>query len=464
MSSPAPVVAVVGGGITGLTTAWRLQQQGIPFTLFESGDRCGGVIGTVKKDGYLVERGPNTLLETNPIISEMIDELGLRERCSASDPAAEKRFIVRDGKPVNMPSGPLGMMTTKLFSLPAKLGVLTEPFRRRAPADLDESLADFVRRRLGREFLDYAINPFVAGIYAGDPERLSVREAFPRLRAIEQQYGSLIIGQIRGAKARKKSGEMSRQNANKLSFDDGLQVLTDALSSSLGESIRLGTSVEEICLQNDRRWLLKTSSGEQTFDSILLALPAHRTAAITIGNRGEMFTELKALDEILHPPVASVALGFRRDQVAHPLDGFGALIPEIEGFQILGSIFSSSLFANRAPKDHVLLTSYVGGTRAPELVLDKSHDELCATTLEDLRKLYGISGEPTFSFSTNYRRAIPQYNVGFGKYRQRMTQAEASLPGLFLAGHSRDGISVGDSIESGHRGAGKIDNFLLKNT
>jgi len=459
MSSPS--VAIVGGGITGLTTAWRLNQRGIDCTLFEAGERCGGVIGTVKKNGYLVERGPNTLLETNPVIGEMIDNLGLRERCLPSDPAAEKSFIIRNGKPVNVPSGPVGMMTTKLFSLRAKLSVITEPWHGKAPADLDESLADFVRRRLGKEFLDYAINPFVAGIYAGDPEKLSVREAFPRLHAIEQKYGSLIIGQIRGAKARKKRGEMSRQNAKKLSFDDGLQVLTDALTQKLGDVVRSQAAVKKISRHEDGHWRVHTTEGEEVFTATLLALPAHRTAGLDIEDRGVGFAGLIPLNDILYPPVASVALGFRRDQVGHPLEGFGALIPEVEKFQILGTIFSSSLFPNRAPHGHVLLTSYLGGTRAPNLVRGKSDEQLCATTCEDLKKLYNISGEPAFSFSTRYEKAIPQYNVGFGKYRDAMTAAEKALPGLFLAGHSRDGISVGDSIDSGDRAAGKIQEFLL---
>ncbi len=459
----SPSVAVIGGGITGLTAAWLLRQRGISVTLFEAGPRCGGVIGTAKKDGYLVELGPNTLLETNRVIGELIETLGLRERVLHSDAAANKRYIVRGGQPINMPSGPPGLLTTKLFSLGAKLRVLTEPLHRRAAADLDESLADFVRRRLGSEILDYAINPFVAGIYAGDPEKLSVREAFPRLHAVEQKYGSLILGQIRGARARSKSGEMSRQNANKLSFDDGLQVLTDALEKSLAEAVRCNTPVTAIARGSDHRWTVSTASaGDEEFDTVVLALPAHRVADLAIEDKGAAFPDLHVLREILYPPVASVALGFRREQVAHPLDGFGALIPQAEGFQILGTIFSSSLFPDRAPKGHVLLTSYLGGTRAPDLVLDKTHEQLCATTLEDLRKLYGITGEPTFTFSTNYEKAIPQYNVGFGKYRAAMAAAESSLPGLFLAGHSRDGISLGDSIESGDRAAEKIENFLLK--
>lgn len=461
MSSPA--VAVVGGGITGLTAAWRLRQSGADVSLFESGGRCGGVIGTVKKDGYQVELGPNTLLETTPLIAELIDALGLQKRMLHSDPAAEARYIVRDGKPVAMPGGGFGLVATKLFSIPAKLRLLREPFIGRSNPDVEESLADFVRRRLGGEFLDYAINPFVGGIYAGNPENISVREAFPKLLAAEQEYGSLIGGQIRGAKARKKRGEMSKQNAAKLSFDDGLQVFTDALADALGDRVYCHSPLISI-ERHQKRWKLTfhdDTPAAAEFDAVVVALPAYRTAELSITGDDGAFIGLESLAEIEYPPVASVALGFRRDQVTHPLDGFGALVPEIEDLSILGTIFSSSLFPDRAPAGHVLITSYLGGTRAPQLVRGRSHEELCATTLADLRRLYGITGEPTFAYSTNYERAIPQYNLGYRSFRKSMDDAEAVLPGFFLAGHSRDGISLGDSITSGDRAAGKIDNFLL---
>lgn len=452
-------VAVVGGGITGLTAAWRLQQHGVDVTLFEAGEHVGGVIGTVKKDGYLVERGPNTLLETTPLIGEMIDSLGLRERVLHSDPGAEARYIIRRNEPVAAPSTPPGFFSSRLFSWSAKLRLLAEPFVKKSKPEADESLADFVRRRLGQEFLDYAINPFVGGIYAGDPEKLSLREAFPRLHAIEQEYGSLIIGQIRGARKRKQSGEMSRQNAAKLSFDDGLQVLTDALAEALGERVRCATALTKF-QRRDKGWSVGPDGGAD-YEAVLLALPAYRMAELDISDAATPFNGLNPLGDIHYPPVASVALGFHRDQVEHPLKGFGALIPEVEGFQILGTIFSSTLFPGRAPKDHVLLTSYLGGTRAPHLVEGRSHDELCATTLNDLRRLYGITGEPAFAHSINHPRAIPQYNLGYQRFREAMTAAENALPGLFLAGHSRDGISLGDSIDSGDRAAGKIQKFLI---
>jgi len=458
-------VAVVGGGITGLTAAWRLQKLGIDVTLFEASEQVGGVIGTVEKDGYLIERGPNTLLETTPLIGEMIDELGLREHTLKSAPGAEDRFIIRRKEPVAVPSTPPAFFGSRLFSKSAKLRLLREPLVRKAKPEAEESLADFVRRRLGQEFLDYAINPFVAGIYAGDPEKLSLREAFPRLHAIEQNYGSLIVGQICGAGKRKKRGEMSKQNAAKLSFDRGLKVLPDALAAALGERIRRSEPVEEVHLENDGKWSVRLRSQNKParyFDTVLLAMPAYRVASLKIGGKGDDLGILRQLADIKYPPVASVALGFHRDQVEHSLKGFGALIPEVEGFNILGTIFSSSLFPDRAPQGHVLLTSYLGGTRAPQLVEGRSHEELCATTLSDLRQLYGISGDPTFTHSVTHRRAIPQYNLGYRQFRESMTTAEKLLPGLFLAGHSRDGISLGDSMDSGDCAAGKIHKFLLK--
>ncbi|MEC8972284.1 MAG: protoporphyrinogen oxidase, partial [Verrucomicrobiota bacterium] len=185
-------MAIIGGGITGLTAAFRLQQRGIPAVLFEAADRVGGVIQTVREGGYLAECGPNTILETSPLIGELVADLGLGDRRIDTSESAENRYIVRNKRPVKLPASPLGFLASPLFSCRAKARLLAEPFVRRAPADAEESLAQFVRRRVGREFLEYAINPFVAGVYAGAPETLSVREAFPKLHALEQRYGSLI--------------------------------------------------------------------------------------------------------------------------------------------------------------------------------------------------------------------------------------------------------------------------------
>ncbi|HEY2124170.1 MAG TPA: protoporphyrinogen oxidase, partial [Chthoniobacterales bacterium] len=226
-------VAIVGGGITGLTAAFRLRRQGIAVTLYEATDRVGGVIQSLQRDGYLAEFGPNTILETSPKVASLVEDLGLAERRVYSDPAANNRYLVRHGRLIKMPESPLRFLMTPLFSPAAKLRLLMEPFIPPSDPAREESVAEFVRRRLGQEFLDYAIDALVGGIYAGDPEKLSVPQAFPKLYALEQKYGSLIKGQILGPRDRRKSNEVAKSNARKLSFDEGLQVLPDTLRAQL---------------------------------------------------------------------------------------------------------------------------------------------------------------------------------------------------------------------------------------
>jgi len=449
-------VAIIGGGITGLTAAFKLTQVGIPVTLFESTDRVGGVIQTVRDRDYLAECGPNSILETSPLIGELVRDLGLEDRRIYSSDQAGNRYIVHDKRPVKLPESLLEFLLTPLFSCRAKARLMVEPFIRRAPADLEENLASFVRRRIGREFLDYAINPFVAGVYAGSPEQLSVREAFPKLHALEQRYGSLILGQALGARERKRSGNVSKQNAPKFSFDQGLGTLTDALGQRLKEQIRTGQAIGKLIKQNGA-WLLG-QAGEHS--GVLLALPAFRLAEMRITCESKPIS-LSMLAGIQYAPVASVVLGFRREDVEHPLDGFGALNPEVEQLNSLGTIFSSSLFPNRAPLGQVLLTSYVGGLRAPHLV-SKTPDELCKLVMADLKTVLGVNGEPTYRHVFVHRRAIPQYDVGYDRFKSFMNELETNVSGLFFAGHCRDGVSLVDSIVSGHEAAGRIANHLKK--
>ncbi len=451
-----PSVAIIGAGITGLTAAYRLSQQGVPFSIYESSSRTGGVIHTSERDGYLAEHGPNTLLETSPIIRTLLTELDLGLEQIYSNPEAEKRFLVRNHRLQALPSSLLGWATTPLFSFPAKIRVLGDFLLPRAPSDLEETLAAFVVRRMGQEFLDYAINPFVAGIYAGEPERLSLREAFPKLHAIEQRYRSLFLGQLIGARERRKTGEISKSNAPKLSFRHGLGSLTQALTRQVADSLHTSTPVTRICRQGEI-WTVTIQKGESTetheHSAILLAAPAYRLAEID-WNTGDG-QSLRWLGDIVYTPVTSLGLGFRRSEVAHPLDGFGVLVPAVEKIPILGAIFSSSLFPNRAPTDHVLLTCYLGGSRDPKLAQAAAETQI-ETTLKALRQLLGVTGQPTFIHRTAYSRAIPQYEIGFGKFRERMATLEASNAGLHLAGHFRDGISLSDSLLAGHDAATKL--------
>ena len=230
-------VLVVGAGISGLTTAFQLTRHGCAVEVIDAGPRPGGVIGSERRDGVLYERGPNSILDTGPFINEMLAELGILGERIEMNAVAAKRFLVRAGKLTALPMNPRAFLMTPLFSTRAKLRLLREPFIARARDGVEESVAQFVLRRLGREFLDYAIEPFVAGVYAGDPNELSVSAAFPRLHAIEQRYGSLIRGQILGARERAKSGAKAKSVAPSFSFRDGLQTLTDVLASKVGDVV-----------------------------------------------------------------------------------------------------------------------------------------------------------------------------------------------------------------------------------
>lgn len=442
-------IAIIGAGITGLTAAHHLKRAGHSVTIYEAGARAGGPIQTVRRDGYLAECGPNSVLETSPVITAMVRELGLEEQKLYGRPEAKNRYLVRGGKMHAAPSSAGKFLKTPLFSARAKLRLGLEPFINRGTEE-DESLASFVRRRLGREFLDYAINPFVGGIYAGDPEALSVKQAFPKLDAVEKRYGSLILGQFLGARERAKKGEVSKQRAPMFSFRDGLETLIHALADEFRDSMRLDTPVRSI-QRTDLGWEVRTDAGCEEHSAVLMAIGAHQLA--------KLIPSLEPLAEVKYPPVVSVTLGFKRLDVKHPLDGFGVLIPKVEGFNILGTIFTSSLFPDRAPERHVTLTSYMGGSRAPWLAL-LPREEIVARVKADLKKLLGVEGEATFENVVIFPEAIPQYNVGYGRFKQLMAEAEAAAPGVFIAGNARHGISLGDSIVSGHAAAGRIENYL----
>lgn len=451
----SPRVAILGAGITGLTAAWHLKRAGFAPVVFEKSARIGGAIGAVRSDGWLHELGPNSLLEGTPEVARFIDQLGLGERRLYAAPAAKQRYIVRDGRLVAMPTSPLGFVRTPLFSLRAKLALLGEPWRKRADADAQESVADFVLRRLGREFLDYAINPFVGGVYAGDPTQLSVRHAFPKLHTLEQEHGSLI----RGALARRNASGGPKGRI--FSFPQGLGEIPRALARALGDDLRLNARVTAV-IRRSSGWQIQTGAGDacriEDFAAVVCALPADALATIAFDGVPEAH-RLCDLCEIEHPPVASVFLGFRRGDVRHPLDGFGVLVPQVERRSILGTLFSSTLFPDRAPAGHVALTTFVGGMRDPELVgLDD--DALLHLVRAELAALLGADAPPVYVSLQRWPRAIPQYTLGYERFKNAFAAVEAAAPGLFLGGNARDGISLANCVTSGERLANAAGSFL----
>jgi oxygen-dependent protoporphyrinogen oxidase len=457
-------VAIIGGGITGLTAAFRLEQKGIPVTVYEANDRVGGVIQSIRERGYLAEFGPNTLLETSPKIMELIRAAGLEERCWHSDPGAENRYLVRGRRPIAMPGGLFGFLRTPLFSRASKWALFKEPFVPRWNNAHEESVAELVVRRLGTDFLNYAIDPMVAGVYAGNPARLSVMHAFPKLYAVEQKYGSLIKGQILGARERKRRAEVSKQNAAKISFDEGLQVLPDGLRARLRGTVHLSARVKSVVRTAGGftvAWQSADGAHSAEHSAVLYSGTAHQLAELQLG--GGPVIDTKPFSSVRYPAVASIVLGFRRADVRHPLDGFGALIPKCEGFNILGTLFSSSLFARRAPDGYVTLTTYVGGERNPDYAF-KPEGELVDMVCKDLAVLFGVSGAPTYQHYRLYPKAIPQYEVGYGRIKDLADRVEKDAPGFFIAGNFRNGISLSDSLLSGWNTADRIETLLKQQT
>jgi oxygen-dependent protoporphyrinogen oxidase len=450
-------IIVIGAGISGLCTAYWLTKAGFRVTVLERDGEAGGTMKTVRDAGWLIETGPNSALETTPLLQELFVDLGIAdERIYANDDAS-KRYIVRGGTLHPLPMGPGAFLTSRLWTVGGKLRLLREPFIGRGRRE--ESIAEFVTRRLGREFLDYAINPFVAGVYAGSPERLSVQAAFPKLYALEATYGGLMKGALMSRRARKQRKEVAKDRARLFSFTGGMQTFPAALARALEGRVECNAPVASVVPQRAGAYPIYTVSYERNgisasleSDGVVFSSPARATADVIRRIDPAMATTLEAIP---YPPVAEIFLGFRREQIPRPVDGFGFLVPQVEQRSILGCIWSSTLFPGRAPDGHVALTTFVGGSRQPDLVLGGDED-LLGIVLNDLRALMGIAGEPVYRKIIRWEHAIPQYELGYHKALSAMERFEQNFRGAVFSSNFRGGIAVGDCVMSARKAADRF--------
>lgn len=440
-------IVIIGAGITGLATAHWLKKDGYNVNILEANSVVGGSMITEKENGYLIDFGPNSGLETSPLIKTLVDDLGIKDEFIYANKAGNKRYILRDNILHVLPMGLKDFVKTKLFSTKAKLRLALEPFIGKSKDGYYQSISDFVTRRLGREFLDYAINPFVAGVFAGDPDKLSVKSAFPKLYRLEELYGGLIKGTIKGARERKKSGEKSKQNAAMFSFNDGMLALPNALYSELQNDIILNAAVTSVIKDENIYKITFNNNGVETTlnaDLVISTVPAFVASNIF----GKMDSELgNHLNNIYYPPVLVLYLGYDKKVIGHPLDGFGFLIPSKEKKKFLGALWSSVIFDDRAPDGKASFTLFVGGARSPELFSD-DNKKLIDEVVQEFENLMRISGKHEFMKSKFWNNAIPQYNIGYIEHANYFAKFEESNKGILLGGNYTGGISVGDCIKS----------------
>lgn len=440
---------IIGAGISGLIAAYQLKKSGRDIILLESSNRTGGVIHSEETEGFLLERGPNSLRGTHEFL-DLVDELNIQDELITAPPQAPA-YVYTNNKLHPVPMSPLALLKSELISTSAKFRLLREPLvkKRLSSNANEESIASFIRRRFGNQVLDKMMSPFLSGIYAGDPEMLSVQACFPKLAQFEKDSGSVVLGAIRSVKQSRKTNTNPKRSLKPYrlcSFTNGLQTFTNALNNSIRSDLITNVAITNI----EYNQTYKVSI-EHNGSSILYEAP-NLIIATTSYAASQLLSSLskdlsRLIGDIPYVSLASVPIAYRSEQVAKPLDGFGFLSPRKDGLRILGSIWNSSLFETRAPNGWALLTNFVGGASDPDAVL-LSDNELYQTVHNDLKKVIGINGDYRRLSITRYNRAIPQYNIG---HAHRVIEIESELSkhkGLYLLGNYLHGVSLGDCIKN----------------
>ena len=458
-------IAIIGAGISGLATAYAIEQQAqqggfeVETLVVEKESRIGGKILSIKEDGFLCEWGPNGFLDNKPMTLDLCKQLQIDPQLLRSDDNARKRFIYSEKVLHQMPENGPAFLKSKLISWPGKFRLAGEMVIPKRQSGSDETLAEFGRRRLGGEALDKLISPMVSGIFAGDPETMSLKSCFPRIYELEQQHGGLIMAMLKLAKKKRadiKAGKAVASAAGPggvlTSFRGGIQELTDGIAAALSGQVLSGHGVEKIEQKQDGFFLHLDGGQQLEVDMVVTAAPAYAVANMLDGLNDKSSAILR---QIPYATMNVVCFGYQRERIEFDLNGFGYLIPKAEGCDTLGTLWDSSIFSHRAPEGKVLLRSMMGGA-ANQAAIDFSEDEVKARTMNDLKQIMGIDSEPEFVKIFRHRHAIPQYTRGHG---QRLQELEGSLqdsPDLILTGNAFYGVGLNDCVNAANQAAAKV--------
>jgi protoporphyrinogen/coproporphyrinogen III oxidase len=440
-------ITILGAGISGLATAYWLNKEGYDIKILEAEKEVGGSMQSSQEEGFLFDYGPNSGLETTPLIRTLVDKVSLSNEMVYASESSNKRYILRNGELHQLPMNPSLLIKSKLFSTKGKLRLCAEPFIGKSEDGYYQSMSEFVTRRLGKEFLDYAIDPFVSGVFAGDPNKLSVKSAFPKLYRLEEVYGGLIKGMVKGARERKKRAEQSKQNAKMFSFVSGMQTFPKAIAQKLEGKIEYECIVKGVERRVNNWKVIYEKDGqfkEIISDYVLSTVPSYVASKIFSGIEENLS---KHFDQIYYPPVMVLYLGFKKESIGRPLDGFGYLIPSKEKQTYLGAIWSSSIFPKRCADVNASFTLFVGGARSPHL-FEIDENKLIDQVLIEFKRTMKIEDDPIIQRNRLWQKAIPQYNLGYIEHENYFNKFERDNPGLFLGGNYRGGISVGDCVKN----------------
>jgi oxygen-dependent protoporphyrinogen oxidase len=432
---------VVAGGISGLVCAYALRKSGIDAEIIEASPRPGGAIQSVTRDGFLLELGPQSF-SSAPALTDLCHGLGLDNQILPAPSAP--RFVLLNGALRPAPLRPPAFFASSFFNVKTKWSVLRDAFGRSVPPANEESVGAFVRRKFTPELLEKLVGPFVSGIYAGDPEKLSLRAAFPQVYDAESQARSIVRGLARLGKQIKQTG---RPRRSLFSFRDGNESLVRALAVRIGPALRANVRATRILRREDASFnvQLENSGSAETISTkaLILATPTDVTGTLLAGLDLSFESLLRKVE---YAPVAVVSLGYRRSEIRHSLNGFGFLVPRSAGLRVLGTVWNSSLFPGRAPDGHVLMTSFVGGVGDPAAV-ELSSAELISLVHSQIAPLLSASGNPAFSNVTVWPHAIPQYNLGYLDRLAAVTKLLQNCPGIWLTGNYLRGPAVGSCVE-----------------